>query len=134
MSSPNRIGEQIMKQTMVQIKGMMSSFSSAGTGRRIKRRDGVGKVDAKLLSGAAIVRAVSHEGHEGHVMPMPPAGKPTTEKIKPKAPPAPPVAKLPEKKAKSQLGAARRHCDRWGMPTTGGPRGSISAKIGSVSF
>lgn len=123
-----------MKQTMVQRKGMMSSFSSAGAGRRIKRRDGVGKVDAKLLSGAAIVRAVSHENHEGRVMPMPPAGKPATEKIKPKAPPAPPVAKPPTKKAKGQLGAARRHCDRWGTPTTDASRGSLSAKIGSVGF
>jgi hypothetical protein len=120
-----------MKQTTVQIKGMMSSFSDAGAGRRIKRRNGVGKVDAKLLNGAATVRAV---GHEGHTMPMPPAVKPAKEKIKPKAPPPPPVAKPPEKKTKNQLGAARRHCDCWGTPTTGASRGSISAKIGSVSF
>lgn len=118
-----------MKQTTVQIKAMIPSFGDAGVGGRIKRRDGVGSVDANLLSAAATVRAV---GHEGHVMPMPPAVKPVKEKIKPKTPPTPPAAKPPAKKAQSRLRAARSHQQRWCKPTTGASCGSIPARIGSA--
>jgi hypothetical protein len=83
MSSPNEIGEQIMKQTMVQINGMKAIFDDAGIGRQIKRRDDVGRVDANLRSGMATVRAVGHEGHVMPPAPKPPAAKPVKEKIKP---------------------------------------------------
>lgn len=95
-----------MKQAMVQIKGMKARLSDAGFRRRIQLCDGAGKVYVQLLSGEAAVRAV---GHEGHVMPMPPGGKPEKEKNKPEKPPPPPVppaAKPPGKKAKSRLGKA----------------------------
>ena len=118
-----------MRQTTVQINAMMSSFSDAGAGRQIKRRDDVGRVDANLPSGTATVRAA---GHEGHVMPMPPAVNPVKEKIKPKTPPTPPATKPPAKKAQSRLCAARSHRERWCKPATGASRGSIPARIGSA--
>jgi hypothetical protein len=99
MSRSNRIGEQTMKQTMVQ----MSRLSDAGIRRRIQLRDGSRKVYVQFLSGKAAVRAA---GHEGHVMPMSPGGKPEKGKNKPEKPlpaPAPPVAKPPVKKAKNRV-------------------------------
>ena len=92
-----------MIKTMVQIKEMKSRFSHAGIRRRSQLCDGAGKVYVQLLSGEAAVRAV---GHEGHVMPMSPGGKPEKEKNKPEKPPpapAPPVAKPPVKKAKNRV-------------------------------
>ena len=44
-----------MKETIVQIDGMMSIFDGAGVERQIKRRDGVTRVDANFLSGTATV-------------------------------------------------------------------------------
>ena len=42
-----------MKETTVQIDGMMSIFDDAGVEKQIKRRDGVVRVDANFLSGTA---------------------------------------------------------------------------------
>jgi Cu2+-exporting ATPase len=44
-----------MKETTVQIDGMMSIFDDAGVEKQIKRRDGVVKVDANFLSGTATI-------------------------------------------------------------------------------
>ena len=55
MSRPKGLGEQIMKETTVQIDGMMSIFDDAGVEKQIKRRDGVVKVDANFLSGTATI-------------------------------------------------------------------------------
>jgi copper chaperone CopZ len=44
-----------MKETTVQIDGMMSIFDDAGVEKQIKRRDGVVKVDANFLSGSATI-------------------------------------------------------------------------------
>ena len=55
MSRPKGIGEQIAKETTVQIDGMMSIFDGAGVEKQIKRRDGVVRVDANFLSGAATI-------------------------------------------------------------------------------
>src|SRR5450759_4659577 len=48
-------GEQSMKETTVQIDGMMSIFDGAGVEKQIKRRDGVVRVDANFLSGTATI-------------------------------------------------------------------------------
>jgi Cu2+-exporting ATPase len=55
MSRPKGLGEQIMKETTVQIDGMMSIFDDAGVEKQIKRRAGVVKVDANFLSGTATI-------------------------------------------------------------------------------
>ena len=55
MSLPKGIAEQIMKQTTVQVDGMMSIFDGAGIEKQIKRRDGVVRVDANFLSGTATI-------------------------------------------------------------------------------
>src|ERR1035437_9122391 len=55
MSRPKGIGEQIAKETTVQIDGMMSIFDGAGVEKQIKRRDGVISVDANFLSGTATI-------------------------------------------------------------------------------
>ena len=44
-----------MKETIVQIDGMMSIFDGAGVEGQVKRRDGVKRVDANFLSGTATV-------------------------------------------------------------------------------
>ena len=44
-----------MKETTVQIDGMMSIFDDAGVEKQIKHRDGVMKVDANFLSGTAAI-------------------------------------------------------------------------------
>jgi len=44
-----------MKETTVQIDGMMSIFDDAGVEKQIMRRDGVVRVDANFLSGTATV-------------------------------------------------------------------------------
>lgn len=44
-----------MKETIVQIDGMMSIFDDAGVEKQIKRHDGVMKVDANFLSGTATI-------------------------------------------------------------------------------
>jgi Cu2+-exporting ATPase len=44
-----------MKETTVQIDGMMSIFHDAGVEKQIKRRDGVVRVDANFLSGTATI-------------------------------------------------------------------------------
>ena len=44
-----------MKETTVQIDGMMSIFDDAGVEKQIKRRDGVVRVDANFLSGTATI-------------------------------------------------------------------------------
>ena len=44
-----------MKETTVQIDGMMSIFDGAGVEKQIKRRDGVVRVDANFLSGTATI-------------------------------------------------------------------------------
>ena len=44
-----------MKQTTLQINGIMSTFDATGVGRQIKRRDGVVRVDANFLIGAATI-------------------------------------------------------------------------------
>ena len=44
-----------MKETTVQIDGMMSIFDGAGIEKQIKQRDGVVKVAANFLSGTATV-------------------------------------------------------------------------------
>ena len=44
-----------MKETTVQIDGMMSIFDDAGVEKQIKRRDGVMSVDANFLSGTATI-------------------------------------------------------------------------------
>jgi len=44
-----------VKETTVQIDGMMSVFDAAGVEKQIKRRDGVERVDANFLSGTATV-------------------------------------------------------------------------------
>jgi len=44
-----------MKETTVQIDGMMSIFDDAGVEKQIKRRDGVVSVDANFLSGTATI-------------------------------------------------------------------------------
>ena len=49
------VGEQRMKETTVQIDGMMSIFDGAGVEKQIKRRDGVVRVDANFLSGTATI-------------------------------------------------------------------------------
>lgn len=92
-----------MKQTMVKIKGRKSKFSDVGIRRRIQLCDGDGNVYVKLLSSEAAVNAA---GHEGHVMPMSPGGKPEKGKNKPEKPlpaPAPPVAKPPDKKTTNRV-------------------------------
>src|SRR5450759_3871528 len=48
-------GEQRMKETTVQIDGMMSIFDGAGVEKQIKRRDGVVRADANFLSGTATI-------------------------------------------------------------------------------
>jgi Cu2+-exporting ATPase len=49
------MGEQIVKETTVQIDGMMSIFDDAGVEKQVKRRDGVVSVDANFLSGTATI-------------------------------------------------------------------------------
>jgi len=49
------LGKQIMKETTVQINGMMSIFDDAGVEKQLKRRDGVVRVDANFLSGTATI-------------------------------------------------------------------------------
>jgi Cu2+-exporting ATPase len=44
-----------VKETTVQIDGMMSIFDDAGVEKQINRRDGVVKVDANFLSGTATI-------------------------------------------------------------------------------
>ncbi|MEO7648561.1 MAG: heavy metal translocating P-type ATPase [Gemmatimonadaceae bacterium] len=44
-----------MKETTVQIDGMMSIFDDAGVEKQIKRRDGVVRVEANFLSGTATI-------------------------------------------------------------------------------
>ena len=44
-----------MKETTVQIDGMMSIFDDAGLEKQIQRRDGVVSVDANFLSGTATI-------------------------------------------------------------------------------
>lgn len=46
---------QTMKETTVQIDGMMIIFDGAGVEKQIKRRDGVARVDANFLNGTASV-------------------------------------------------------------------------------
>ena|ERR1035437_6138337 len=115
-----------MKQTAVQINEATSIYHETGVGGQIKRHDDLGRVDANLPSGTATVRAV---GHEGHVMPMPPAVKPVKENIKPKTPPTPPVAKPPVKKAQSRLRAIRSCGGIWYAPTISGWHCPTSARI-----
>ena len=49
------MGEQIVKETTVQIDGMMSIFDDAGVEKQVKRHDGVVRVDANFLSGTATI-------------------------------------------------------------------------------
>ena len=44
-----------MKETTVQIDGMMSIFDDAGVEKQIKRRNGVVRVNANFLSGTATI-------------------------------------------------------------------------------
>jgi len=44
-----------LRETTVQIDGMMSIFDDAGVEKQIKRRDGVVRVDANFLSGTATI-------------------------------------------------------------------------------
>lgn len=44
-----------MKETIVQIEGMMSILDDAGVEKQIKRHDGVVRVDANFLSGTATI-------------------------------------------------------------------------------
>ncbi len=44
-----------MKETTVQIDGMMSIFDDAGIEKQIKRRNGVVRVDANFLNGTATI-------------------------------------------------------------------------------
>ena len=44
-----------MKETTVEIDGMMSIFDDAGVEKQIRRRDGVARVDANFLSGTATI-------------------------------------------------------------------------------
>ena len=81
-----------MKQSMAQMNYAISIHCDGG----------VERMGINRLSSATIIRAVAPKGHEGHVMPMPskpPAVKPSNEKIKPKVPSTPPVAKPPAKHA-----------------------------------
>jgi len=50
MSRPRGIGEQMTKETTVQISGVMSIFDGAGVEKQIKRWDGVVRVDANFVS------------------------------------------------------------------------------------
>ena len=45
----------MMKETTVQISGMMSIFYGAGVEKQIKRRDGVVRVEANFVSGTATI-------------------------------------------------------------------------------
>ena len=49
------LSKQVMKETTVQIEGMMSIFDAAGVEKQIKRRDGVVRVDANFLNGTATI-------------------------------------------------------------------------------
>jgi hypothetical protein len=44
-----------MKETTVQIDGMMSIFDGTGIEKEMKRRDGVVRVDGNFLSGTATI-------------------------------------------------------------------------------
>ena len=46
---------KIMKETTLQIDGMMSIFDGAGVEKRINRHEGVLNVDANFLSGTATI-------------------------------------------------------------------------------
>ena len=108
-----------MQQTAVQINESTSIYHDTG----------VGRVGTSILRSPTTVRATGHEGHEGHVMPMPPAVKPAKEKIKPKAPPTPPATKPPAKKAQIRLRAIRSCGGIWYAPTISGWHRPTSARI-----
>ena len=104
----NKIGEKIMKQTMVQFNGMMANFWCADTAEKRMYCAQANEVNDCALNTLTMIHAAAPTGHEGHVMPMPgkpPASKPANEKVIPKVPPPSPAAKPPAKRADSSLRA-----------------------------
>ena len=120
MNNPDKTGEKIMTQTMVQINEAISIHNDAGI------------VRTNLPDTTTSISAVAPKGHEGHVMPMPPkapAVKPANEKVKPKVPSKPPAAKPPAKQAKSCMRAEPGRAGNWYVPPANLCRGPTLPRV-----